>query len=86
MKDFCEVPTKINQTVRGLGKTIVEYKGTVLWAILDDQGRRHEFKIPNTHYQRSLPFRLLSPQRIAQIRHDCDGTGTNTTGSHVQLF
>ena len=86
MNDFCEKPTKVRQTVTGLGKAIVEYKGTVLWCILDDQGRKHEFRIPNTHYQPSLPFRLLSPQRIAQVQKDHEGTGTSTTGSHVELF
>jgi hypothetical protein len=85
MDNFCEKPTKISQTVRGLGKALVTYKGAVRWSSLNNQGRQHNFTISNTHYHPMLPFRLLSPQRIAQIRKDLAGTGTITSGSHVKL-
>jgi hypothetical protein len=86
MQDFCEKSLKIRKTVQGLGKVLITYKGTVLWSMLDDQGRQHDFKIPNVHYHPPLPFRLLSPQRIAQVRKDLAGTGTITSHTHVKLF
>jgi hypothetical protein len=75
MKDFVEKPMKIKHNVRELGKAVVNYKGTVKWSVLDDQGRTHEFKIPEVHYYHpELPFCLLSPQRLSQVKNDSLGT------------
>jgi hypothetical protein len=86
MKDFVEKPTKIKQKVRGLGKAVVNYKGMVKWSVLDDQGRTHKFKIPEVHYHPELPFLLLSPQRLSQIKNNSLHPGALALGKHVKLF
>jgi hypothetical protein len=67
-KDF--VPgtiRKCNVTVSGAGGHIkCKIKGTVCWTFEDDQGRPHDFLLPNTPMCEGLPHRLLSPQHWAQ--------------------
>ena len=40
--------------------------GTIKWKWLDDLGRTHEFRIPNSYYVPEGGVRLLSPQHWAQ--------------------
>ena len=49
--------------VRGIGNTLVNAlgTGTIRWIIRDDEGRRHEWRIPNSVYCPHLPIPLLSP-------------------------
>jgi hypothetical protein len=42
--------------------------GTVKWKIKDDNGKVHNFILPNTYYSSSVETRLLSPQHWAQAR------------------
>ncbi len=42
--------------------------GTVKWKIRDDNGKVHNFILPNTYYSSSVETRLLSPQHWAQTR------------------
>ncbi len=42
--------------------------GTVKWKIKDDNGKVHNFILPNTYYSPSVETRLLSPQHWAQTR------------------
>ena len=42
--------------------------GTVEWKIKDDNGKVHNFILPNTYYSSSVETRLLSPQHWAQTR------------------
>jgi hypothetical protein len=42
--------------------------GTVKWKIKDNNGKIHNFILPNTYYSSSVETRLLSPQHWAQTR------------------
>jgi len=66
IKDFIAPPIKSFKSVQGLGKGKSELKGTVRWSIEDDQGRVTTFVIHDVLYVPNLPFRLLSPQHLAQ--------------------
>jgi hypothetical protein len=70
MDDFVGTPTKTTTKVTGIGKAISTHEGTVRWLIVDDDGSRHELLIPGTRFQQQLPFRLLSPQHVAQVYKD----------------
>jgi hypothetical protein len=48
------------------GQIKCKIKGTVCWTFEDDQGRPHDFLLPNTSMCEALPHRLLSPQHWAQ--------------------
>jgi hypothetical protein len=43
--------------------------GTVKWKIQDDNGKIHNFILPNTYYSSAVETRLLSPQHWAQVRN-----------------
>lgn len=86
LDDYVEPPTKCNGMVHGIGQATIKLKGTVKWTIQDDIGRRHDFVIPDVYYQPSLPWRLLCPQQLAQIRKDIEGTGCTTLGDRIELF
>ncbi|CAB9503016.1 unknown protein [Seminavis robusta] len=91
MKDFIGKPTKVNVTVQGIGGTVTAtYKGTVRWSIKDDDGRVHHFVIPDTYYNPSTPYRLLSPQHWAKVAEDNlpqqRGTWCATYEDSVELF
>jgi hypothetical protein len=43
--------------------------GTVKWKIKDDNGKVHNFILPNTYYSSAVETRLLSPQHWAQVRN-----------------
>jgi hypothetical protein len=70
LEDFVGTPTKVTTNITGIGKAKATFVGTARWMIVDDQGRKHELLIPGTRYQKDLPFRLLSPQHVAQVYKD----------------
>ena len=63
--------------------------GTIKWQWLDDLGRAHEFKIPNSYYVPEGGVRLLSPQhwaqeqrrsnRKGQLKYGCDTSHNQST-------
>ena len=50
-------------------------KGVLRWRITDDEGRVHTFLIKDSYYHKESPYRLVSPQHLAQACYD-DGRGT----------
>ncbi|CAB9505787.1 unknown protein [Seminavis robusta] len=91
MKDFIGKPTKVQVKVQGIGGTVTAtYKGTVRWSIEDDDGMVHHFLIPDTYYNPSTPYRLLSPQHWARVADDNRpkqrGTWCATYEDSVELF
>jgi len=69
INDYIEPPVKSSVRVRGYnGSTISTMVGTVKWKIKDDNGKVHNFILPNTYYSSSVEARLLSPQHWAQTR------------------
>jgi len=55
--------------VRGYnGSTTSTMLGTVKWNIKHDDGKIHNFILPNTYYSSSVEKRLLTPQHWAQTR------------------
>ena len=85
--DFIRTPQRCTTKVNGMGgDTTAILKGTVRWSIDDDNGRKHTFDIPNTYYAPTTPFRLLSPQHLAQATKDQDGTGADVNGSRCRLY
>ena len=69
--DFIKGTMKKTKTnILGIGKATSTSVGTAKWLIVDDQGRRHTLIIPGTRFQEELPFRLLSPQHVAQVLKD----------------
>ncbi|CAB9508241.1 unknown protein [Seminavis robusta] len=91
MLDFIDVPVKVKVSVQGIGGSVTAtYKGTVRWAIEDEEGMVHHFLIPDTYYNASTPFRLLSPQHWARAADDNSpnrrGTWCATYEDAVELF
>ena len=72
--------------VQGIGSKQLSTVGTVEWKIQDDSGKTHTFTIPNVYYAPELPWRLLSPQVLAQVLNDNQGTGCLTLGQRMELF
>jgi hypothetical protein len=69
ISDYIEPPVKSPVRVRGYnGSTNSTKVGTVKWKIKDDNGKVHNFILPNTYYSSSVETRLLSPQHWAQTR------------------
>jgi len=67
--DYIEPPVKSLVRVRGYnGSTNSTMVGTVKWKIKDDNGKVHNFILPNTYYSFSVETRPLSPQHWAQTR------------------
>jgi hypothetical protein len=63
MTDFVGKPKRVKLSVLGIGgNAMATYVGTVRWSIEDNDGKRHDFLIPNTYYNEQCPYRLLSPQ------------------------
>ena len=86
-QDFIGTPRTINGTITGIGKAQAKLQGTVKWDITNDTGCMHAFTIPNVVYNPDLPWRLLSPQHLAQSKSDnTDGTGCITYADCIQLF
>jgi hypothetical protein len=69
INDYIKPPVKSSVRVRGYnGSTNSTKVGTVKWKIKDDNGKIHNFILPNTYYSSSVETRLLSPQYWAQTR------------------
>jgi len=69
INDYIEPPVKSSVIVRGYnGSTNSPMVGTVKWKIKDDDGKVHNFILPNTYYSSSVETRLLPPQHWAQTR------------------
>lgn len=67
INDFVDKPRMVNVPVAGMGgESRATLVGTVTWSIEDDEGRTHSFRVPNTFYNASAPFRLMSPQHLIQ--------------------
>lgn len=64
-KNFPTIPTKKKCDGIG-GSATIKYKGTVVWYLADDGGRRHKFEINNALYIPDSPICILSPQQVAQ--------------------
>ena len=63
--------------------------GTLLWKWLDDEGKLHQFHIPNSYFVPDCNVRLLSPQHWAKMMKDnrpLEGTGCTTMSKSVQLW
>ncbi|CAB9521468.1 Retrotransposon protein [Seminavis robusta] len=91
MHDFIDQPVPVKVSVQGIGGSVTAtYKGTVRWAIEDEQGVVHHFLIPDTYYNAATPFRLLSPQHWARAANDNAprrrGTWCATYEDAVELF
>jgi len=70
LKDYIEPPIKSKVKIRGYnGSTNSTRVGTVKWKIKDDNGKVHNFILPNIFYSSSVETRLLSPQHLAQVRN-----------------
>jgi hypothetical protein len=69
INDYIEPPVKSSVRVRGYnGRTNSTMVGTVKWKLKDDNGKIHNFILPNTYYSSSVETRLLSPQHWAQTK------------------
>jgi hypothetical protein len=80
--------TRVTARVRGIGgvQVIATLKGSLRWRINDDDGRTHTFLIKNSFYHKDSPYRLLSPQHLAQTCYDDDrGTWCGTYRDGVDL-
>ena len=68
--DFVGSVTESKRTIKGFGGNRVTnlMMGTILWKWEDDDGKIHQFKIPNSYYVPSGGVRLLSPQHWAQTQ------------------
>ncbi|CAB9513066.1 Retrotransposon protein [Seminavis robusta] len=91
MRDFIDSPQKVNVSVQGVGGSVrATYKGTVKWTIEDEDGRTHHFVIPDTYFNPTTPYRLLSPQHWAKVSDDNypakRGTWCATYEDAVELF
>jgi len=88
LADFADDLRNCNRAIKGFGgQRITNVKiGTLHWKWEDNEGRIHEFNIPNSYYVPEGKVRLLSPQHWSQTQKDRRGTGEETTGDGVQLF
>ena len=68
LEDFDGPITKTNRTIKAFaGERVINvYSGTIIWKWLDDEGKRHTFRIPKSYYVPSGGYRLLSPQHWAR--------------------
>lgn len=74
---------KCNVTAQGVGKAGCTHMGTIRWIIEDDNGKPHQFDIPNSFYCPNLPFCLLSPQHVARERRDHHPKRHGTGGGEI---
>jgi GAG-pre-integrase domain len=77
LTDFIGPMTTVTARMKGIGGVhiVASMKGTPKWKISDDDGRIHTFLIKDSFYHKSSPYRLLSPQHLAQMCYD-DARGT----------
>jgi hypothetical protein len=89
---FVGTPEQIKISVKGIGgqKVVATLKGTVKWAIPNDDGEIHDELIPNTFYHAESPYCLYSPQHVAQVANDNfperHGTYCATFDDSVELY
>ena len=91
LSDFVTPPTRVNVSVRGIGGSVsANLMGTVKWSIEDDDGVVHSFLLHNMYYNADSPYRLLSPQHMAQVLKDDfpkrRGTWCGTFGDAIELY
>jgi hypothetical protein len=57
LQDFLGTPTPTRARIKGIGGARVQatYKGTVRWSFADDDGRVHDFLLPDTYYSPGIP-------------------------------
>ena len=77
LDDFVGPLQRVIARVKGIGGTqvVATMKGVLRWRITDDEGRVHTFLIKDSYYHKESPYRLVSPQHLAQACYD-DGRGT----------
>ena len=91
LQDFVSPPRKVSVKVRGIGGDVqATLVGTVKWRVEDDDGVTHTWLIPDTYYNATSPYRLLSPQHRSQVVNDnvprTRGTWCATYEDSVELF
>jgi hypothetical protein len=87
MGDYVSPPRRVHVKVKGIGgSVVVTHKGKARWSVEDDQGHRHTWLIPDTYFNASTPYRLLSPQHWAQTQNDGRGTWAATYHDAVEMF
>ncbi len=88
LADFVGPTRQVIAKVKGIGgsRVVATRKGVLRWRITDDDGKIHTFLIKDSYYHETSPYRLLSPQHLAQVCYD-DGRGTwcGTYGDGVDL-
>eukprot|EP00956_Cyclotella_meneghiniana_P031729 scaffold84308_cov35-Cyclotella_meneghiniana.AAC.1 len=61
--------------------------GTVKWSWDDDDdGKTHEYELPNCYYFPNSPVNILSITEFAAFLNDDDGTGIDTKRSHSRFY
>ena len=88
LDDFIGPTREIIAKVKGIGgvQIVATRKGTVRWNLMDDDGKVHTFLIHGSFYHENSPYRLLSPQHLAQSCYDDDrGTWCGTYRNGVDL-
>ncbi len=72
LADFVGPTRQVITKVKGIGSISVmaTKKGVLRWRITDNDGKIHTFLIKGAYYHESSPYRLLSPQHLAQVCYD----------------
>ena len=88
INDFVGPLHDCNRAINGFGgtKTTQVKMGTIEWKIMDDNGRVHTMWIPKSFYVPKGQARLWSPQHVAKVQKDIEGTGSETNGKQVTLY
>ena len=60
--------------------------GTVKWSWLDDNGRKHEYKLDNVYFFPGSPLNILSVTEFAKHLDDSQGTGIDTKASSSRFY
>jgi hypothetical protein len=83
LEDFVSTPSTMTTSVRGLGANVDMTRiGTVKWSMLDNNGVNTDFVIPNVYYNANTPYRLFSPQHVAQELKRVDPCQTLSSTMH----
>ena len=88
IQDFEGALRDTKRSIRGYGG-ITDDKikiGTIKWSIIDDQGKKHTFKIPNSFYAPQGGVRLLSPQHWAKHHPSKKGDATSSRTTHDKII
>jgi hypothetical protein len=91
MADFVGPTESVNTRITGVGGIIpATVKGTVHWTIEPDRGMPRTFVIKDVLYNKDVPYRLFSPQHVAELEQDDypkpDGTWCATYKDRVVLY